>query len=118
MWLELIALLFCYEARMPPSINTSELIERRLSEVTTKPDKILAGKAVIDALLSCRNNKMGSNETADSLLESYLEYGPWVRNIGDISLLQASNMITYINTHDEEQIVRHIMDLNPRVWQC
>lgn len=101
---------------MNSTIN--DLIERRLSDVTSKPDKILAGKAVVDALCSCWAKKMGNNEQADSLLESYLYYGPWVRNINDLSLLQASNVITYINTHDEEQILHHIMDLNPMVWQC
>jgi len=106
------------QLQMHWDINTSELIERRLSDVTTKPDRILAGKAVIEALLSCRNKKMGNSDNADSLLESYMHYGPWVRRLEDLSLLQVSNMITYINTHDEEQIVHHIMDLNPKVWQC
>ncbi len=70
---------------------------------------VLAPKYILNDVRTVWVNKMGME--SNDLFNDWLQYGPWVEKINNLSMQQAYNLIAYMNKYDPEHIVWHIMDL-------
>ena len=85
---------------------------KKLAELKIEPDKVYAGVSVIMELERVWQKVMWS--WIPELLTDWLEYWIWVRNINDLSLLQASNMIRFMSLHNSDEIAKYINYLSPK----
>lgn len=72
---------------------------------------ITATPTVIGQIVEEWTSKMWDTTDSAKLLSAYLRLWPWEVYLQKLTKLQADNVLRYIKSHDEEQIINHVMDL-------